>query len=1554
MERHRNLLPGAGQAQLVDHLLKKGFLNGPESYGLTTEKMPDFWGVEDAALYDANVQAYRDTLAIEVESQAALQTLKKETSQRQTRLFSTPLQNLDREVQARHEDRGDLAKYVKVVWDEAGASGQGSQVRRFMEAKSKEDRLSFSDVEQARAAFIERVSPRLSPFELNSLVRETTAFRAGSLSAKDYYKELVSLALAKGVPVSAYPAFQSYIEYVSVADGIDVVALMDEMEVLEERAYARLAVGDCAPLVEWTKDLRLAERALQRAMTPREWALFEMRRGELSRLVERAVTLGIPREPAEVLQSNLPRFAAFFEAATARNNTLLENALTHARQRGATTVVLVTGGFHGPALEKRLADKNISHVVLTPRIDAVPNSAAGYLGAFAPTRTPLEKLLLGDRLFMNPPSATAVAVADQNHSFHPAAKALANGEIVYGSALAAASGKLESFVDLWNERFGRLGRAVVHRVKGILEIRFFNSRTLLLLDTGGAGAGITERGGKVVEEGQVGDVRYALGGRNITSIIPELITAVGFVVLYWGSALSPPVFAMGLLAGIVFGGISVRGIILGSLHLHEMGHALLLQWLGGPSVRESYARYSEKISLKQIIPFSDIFIPLLSPAATAPQIKVENLTEGWKTRVTALVGPLVNLGAIAMVAPLALVADAGSVQSLLLTVAGGVNLWVAMASVSDFRMALSGIGDALYCGNLGVLGKRWPTDRGILPINVDAILARMWKQIIVRGGQSGGRSILGTKGFVRARLLNPKRAKMDQALRTSFRGEIGRRRATGARPLDNFVEEIDHARFATGGPSKMGNAHPFVWGLVEGFWNAVFPRKARVWTVGEGGKTEIVRKVSQQIISHNGDFDAWVRRKGEAPIANNGPLAWWLTKTLGRGDPSQGDSPKIAGMLELLLTQGQWGASFRLAYAVDVADSIDDVMSPSNVREIGRSVDKVFEEWLKRAHVAGCRTLQDVYNENSSSINDLRDQVLNATRLDTLGMSHEKKELLVDRALHYFFFNDLQEAGRFFSDRADGTFGVVLASSLYPGEIVFGSFKQPLYIGVDPETEMLVYASELASVKAAGTPGNDQITELLPYIYFLENGEVAHFKIGEGDIPNSVAFPNGFELLGSAPLPDLGGTELVGRHPLTAENLERWASQSMEEGGRGWVGTKGNKNLSGGVSVAQSSDLVLDTLNDVPKVLATINADWGGENPGSPNLGAAEDFAGAVLERARVRALTRYPGDPAFKNQIDVLVLGAEYGLFAADHFTTDLKKVFPGLKVEAVDSKAFSDDPEEFAVGPNTIVLAVSHSGQYFHTVDDVSFLNALHEQGRCGPVFGMAGLVDSVPLGQALGQSYKASAKSNRRLFVTHAGWRLDEPKPVVPLATEMTLSHLLITIAEKAKHKKFGRAPDDDTIRRLKQGQAHLQERAESIFGINRKGQKVDAREHKELVAVGHRYSQRLTEFLIATPLALGHLFLVLFIGGNPIQGGFDVLFSLSLNGPCFRMRPPWGILLLRIGRFLTLPWPISSRRFWFGWFSGGLCGGVMSQLPLFSWATLVSFISPYGPTSANCFR
>lgn len=1513
LERHRGLLPSPAQEQLTDHLLRKGFINGPEAFGLTAATAPHLWGVEEPALYDANVRAYRDSLSAEGETRSALAVLKKEGFERQKTVFSEALQKLDREVQAMHEDRGDLGRYATEIVRGAGGVG-GQHVQRFLDAKALEDKISFPAVEQARAAFIERLSPRLSTAEMAKLVQETTVFRTGGESAKDYYQMIESVGLSKGVPLSAYPAFREYITYVSLADGIDAAQLMEELDALEERAYRRLATGESLSLAEWNKDLRLAERAVDHALTPLEWERFEVRRGDLARLKERAESFGFSTAAAETVQTQLPKFAAFFEAAEARNKTLLDNTLAEARRQGANTAVLVTGGFHAPALEKRLISEKIPHAVLSPRVAEVPESGAGYLQAFAPTRTPLERLLLGDRLFMNPPSATAVAVQNPSDPFHGASLALDKATVSYGTVLAAPMGKLGEFIDRWNQRFGDMGRAVARVVSAgavdVVHVTFAgNNKPALLVATASGSdsvssevlnSAVSQQGGKVVDQGEVGGVAYALGGKNVTRVLPEILGAVGFVALYWGSALSPPLYAVGLLGWMVLGGISLRGILLGSSHMHEMGHAITLQWLGGRSVQESLVQYKETLSIKHIIPFSTIFIPGLSPSNEAPRMSVGDLSQGWKIRVTAIAGPVVNLIAFGVLFLVAWAADPTSTQQWFFGTLAGVNFWVAMTSMSDFKIALYALGDALYCGNVGVLGKRHPEYKRILPNKIDNRLARMWRQIIVRGGQSGGRATLGMKGFIRKRKLNIKRAKLDHSLRSSFIGEILRRRLTGSRPIEHFIQEMGHARWATGGPSEEKNAHPFVWGMVDGLWNALFPRRAKIWAVGEGGILKNSWRVAQQLISHNGDFDAWIRQTGETPIQNNGALATWLTKSLGREDLSDGDSPKIAGMMEILLTQGQWGASFRLAYAMDVADSIDDVMKQSDVRKVGRAADNVFEAWLKGAQVAGARTLQDVFNQNKGRIDDLKNSLLNATRLDTHGLNQEKKELLAERAIHYFFFNDLEESGRLFSDRADGTFCYVLGSSLYPGEILFATYKQSMYVGYDLESEMFAYASELASVKAAGEPGKNRLTELLPYIYFMEDGEVAHFKLGEGDIPNSTAFPNGFDYLGRTNLPDLSGSEKGGRHSLTAENLERWSSQNEREGGRGWIGTKGNKNLSGGVLVSESDDLVLDTLNDIPRVLATINADWEGQNPTSSNLETANDFAAAVLERARVRSLTRYQGDPAYKNQIDLLVLGAEYGFYAGEHFATDLKSVFPGMKVEAVDSKSFAVDPESYAVGPNTIVLAISHSGQYFHTVDDVVFLNTLHEQGRCGPVFGMAGLFDSVPLGQALGQSYKASAKSNHRIFVTHAGWRLDEPKPVVPLATEMTLSHLMIIIAEKAKSKKFGRAVTDDTIRRLKEGQDYLQERSESIFGANRKGQKIDAQEHKDLVAVGHRYSQRLTEFLVAMPLAAVHLFVVLYLGGNPVQASFDGLFALS----------QWGVFTntTTIGHFFITYWQV----------------------------------------------
>jgi hypothetical protein len=205
--------------------------------------------------------------------------------------------------------------------------------RYFWALTPKKKTLSFPQVEQARAAFIERLSPRLSPDELDSLVKDTTDFRAGRVGAAVYYRSLDTLARSKGVPLSAYPAFQEYVSYVVEAERIDVAALFEELDELEDRAFARLAVGEAGVLVQWNRDLRLAERAVQHALTPREWARYQNRAPSLAQLEARARDLGLSSAPVAELSGLLPRFAAFFEKAQARNKSLLDNLIDEARRQ---------------------------------------------------------------------------------------------------------------------------------------------------------------------------------------------------------------------------------------------------------------------------------------------------------------------------------------------------------------------------------------------------------------------------------------------------------------------------------------------------------------------------------------------------------------------------------------------------------------------------------------------------------------------------------------------------------------------------------------------------------------------------------------------------------------------------------------------------------------------------------------------------------------------------------------------------------------------------------------------------------------------------------------------------------------------------------------------------------------------------------------------------------------------------------------------------------------------------------------------------------------------
>jgi hypothetical protein len=75
------------------------------------------------------------------------------------------------------------------------------------------------------------------------------------------------------------------------------------------------------------------------------------------------------------------------------------------------------------------------------------------------------------------------------------------------------------------------------------------------------------------------------------------------------------------------------------------------------------------------------------------------------------------------------------------------------------------------------------------------------------------------------------------------------------------------------------------------------------------------------VITHNGDFDGWAPYDGQ--MVTNAGMGTYLKHVLHCENTANGDSTKYAGIMDLILTQGVWWKSLRMAYALDTLEHVD-------------------------------------------------------------------------------------------------------------------------------------------------------------------------------------------------------------------------------------------------------------------------------------------------------------------------------------------------------------------------------------------------------------------------------------------------------------------------------------------------------------------------------------------------------------------------------------------------------------------------------------------------------
>ena len=130
----------------------------------------------------------------------------------------------------------------------------------------------------------------------------------------------------------------------------------------------------------------------------------------------------------------------------------------------------------------------------------------------------------------------------------------------------------------------------------------------------------------------------------------------------------------------------------------------------------------------------------------------------------------------------------------------------------------------------------------------------------------------------------------------------------------NCLTFLGHTRFATSSINIVPELHPHEW---------VPPHRENVW-IFDSREGSFIRQKSIFVlhISHNGDFDA-LNAFGRISTVNE--VGVWLERVLQCTNSTSGDSPKVAGCMDLLRVQGRWAAAARLAYIRCVHMDMTDV-----------------------------------------------------------------------------------------------------------------------------------------------------------------------------------------------------------------------------------------------------------------------------------------------------------------------------------------------------------------------------------------------------------------------------------------------------------------------------------------------------------------------------------------------------------------------------------------------------------------------------------------------------
>jgi len=946
---------------------------------------------------------------------------------------------------------------------------------------------------------------------------------------------------------------------------------------------------------------------------------------------------------------------------------------------------------------------------------------------------------------------------------------------------------------------------------------------------------------------------------RLSNIIPEAIA----LIIALNQARSAELIYICL--SIAVYSVVIRFIWNSAIAFHGLGHTIAIALADRDLSAINLSNILEHRNIadisKSLFPFQPIFIP------HGDQSNVPYLSSGkpQDIELKAIAGILFNLIVATIFHSYA---DNLFAQAFFVA-----NLIIAFCSLSDLEAFIAGEADYLYCGNFGLISLRKPDDeQKLLPDRLRTIALQMGQETEVRGEQAGGGLVVAKNNdstvFVGKKVVNRKRGNLTKSLEAAFASIRNRAIAAGIKPLST-VMGVWHYRYATSGtaPSEL-ETHWHEW---------MKARNESVWQF-TGRQWICETKNVHHRITHNGDFDSW--EIFDRQIKNT-TLGLWLERVLHTSNAAKGDSPKIAGMMDLLITQGMWYSSVRLAYQQAISTCIEDAFDGQKPTAAALNTAPSQEDlhtWAEIFEGVFSFQISDLKPSDADKITPnylkksvkLRQALIEALSNHSSTKSWTKLQLisLIKFTLEAFFNNDLYRATQIFIDRAKGSFGLVTVSTLLESELVLCAKGQPITVGFNWEQGYMVYASEPAAVDRVLLNKSQSFRlDLDP-----KNGEVA--KVSAKDI--------------------------------TVYSLTQQQEVGVLHLKQRWISMMEHPHLAYIKPVQTGEDPVAEDLNSIPKVLHQIRTDW--ENPTSLNRRSADYLIYLLTEKVqrfekRQRLMFKAGLISKIRTMptVDILITGEENSLWIGEKFTQDLKVVFPFLNIVTTSANQILQQLDrgfgQLNIGKDSLVLAITQSGQTFSTVQVINVFDHLSSQGTIGELFILTGEISSfINSTQGKGglttighSSFVDNDNHRYRIFVNGSDRRTAEPSTLAVAAALQTLTELLFYLAKQMRHdfpncNPLGMTLTTESLMVLAMmKEDFLSRNVLGIIGTNSQGESIKSTTNQALLKNGRHWANHVTE----TPLvwAIHALYIVISVGwtipfGHPLPL-VKTLLGLILN-------------------------------------------------------------------------